>query len=62
VPRTAAAAPKPDTTKQAAARPSLKPALSDTPPAATPAKDGMVAGAQPIVSPNSFDNRFSGFK
>jgi murein L,D-transpeptidase YafK len=65
VPKTAAAAtPKPDTTKQAAARLPLKPALADTapPPAAVPAKDSLVAGSQPIVSPNSFDSRFSGFK
>src|SRR5450631_534770 len=67
VPKTAAAAtPKPDTTKQAAARPPLKPALAESPPppapAAAPAKDGMVAGAQPIVSPNSFDSRFQSFR
>jgi hypothetical protein len=68
VPKTAAAAtPKPDTTKQAAARPPQKPALADpqpaaAPPAAAPAKDGMVAGAQPIVSPNSFDSRFQSFR
>jgi hypothetical protein len=63
VPKTAAAAtPKPDTTKQAAARPAPKPALADPPPAAAPAKDGMVAGAQPIVSPNSFDSRFQSFR
>ena len=67
VPKTAAATPKPDTpkpdtTKQAAARPPLKPALADPPPAAAPAKDGMVAGAQPIVSPNSFDSRFQSFR
>ena len=68
VPKTAAAAtPKPDITKQAAARPPQKPALADpppaaAPPAAAPAKDGMVAGAQPIVSPNSFDSRFQSFR
>jgi hypothetical protein len=68
-PKTAAATPKPDTTKpdtakQAAARPPQKPALADPPPApaAAPAKDGMVAGAQPIVSPNSFDSRFQSFR
>jgi hypothetical protein len=67
VPKTAAAAtPKPDTTKQAAARAPQKPALAESPPppppAAAPAKDGMVAGAQPIVSPNSFDSRFQSFR
>src|SRR5216684_2581285 len=65
VPKTAAAAtPKPDTTKQAAARPPLKPALADPPPppAAAPAKDSLVAGSQPIVSPNSFDSRFQSFR
>jgi murein L,D-transpeptidase YafK len=65
----AAAPPKPDTnatpkpdTKQAAVRPPLKPSLSDTPAAAAPAKDSLVAGSQPIVSSNSFDSRFSAFK
>jgi murein L,D-transpeptidase YafK len=55
-----AAAPKSDTTKQASARPPLKPSLagnSDA-PAAT-AKDDAVAGSQPIVQANSFENRFS---
>jgi hypothetical protein len=64
--------PKPSTpaaseTKQvAAARPPLKPSPSDTPAppaAAAPApRDGQVAGSQPILPPNSFDNRFSAFK
>jgi len=64
--------PKPSTpaaseTKQiAAARPPLKPSPSDTsaaPAAAAPApKDAQVAGSQPILPPNSFDNRFSAFK
>jgi murein L,D-transpeptidase YafK len=49
--------------KQAAARPPLKPSVSDTPAAAAPAaKDGMVAGSQPIVSANSFESRFSAMK
>jgi murein L,D-transpeptidase YafK len=73
-PETAApkADPKPSTpaaseTKQiAAARPPLKPSPSDTPAApaaAGPApRDGQVAGSQPILPPNSFDNRFSAFK
>ena len=62
---------KPETSKpdvrQAAARPPLKPSVSDaqapTVAAATPAaKDGAVAGSAPIVQSNSFDNRFSAFK
>jgi murein L,D-transpeptidase YafK len=62
-PKTAAAPKAPDT-KQAAA-PALKPALSDAPAAAltsaapSAASAGLVAGAQPIVSSNSFDSRFS---
>jgi murein L,D-transpeptidase YafK len=58
-----AAAPKSDTTKQASARPPLKPSLSgnaDTPAAA--AKDSTVTGSQPIVQANSFENRFSASK
>jgi murein L,D-transpeptidase YafK len=46
-------------TKQAAARPPLKPSLSansDAP--ATPASD-TIAGSQPIAQANSFENRFS---
>ena len=50
-----ATAPKSDT-KQASARPPLKPSLSDAPAAA--ANDG-VAGSQPIVQANSFESRFS---
>jgi hypothetical protein len=59
-----AAAPKASDTKQAAARPPLKPANADSEAAAAPppAKDGLVAGAQPIVQANSFESRFSGFK
>ena len=59
---------KPVETKQAAARPTLKPSVSDAPaadpaPAApAPAKDNLVAGAQPIMQPNSFDSRFSAAK
>jgi hypothetical protein len=49
-------------TKQASARPALKPSLTDTAAAPAPASSGMVAGAQPIVQPNSFDNRFSAAK
>ncbi|HEV3498975.1 MAG TPA: L,D-transpeptidase family protein [Bradyrhizobium sp.] len=58
-----AAAPKTADTKQAAARPPLKPSVTDSPAAAAPpAKDGLVAGAQPIVSANSFESRFSAAK
>ena len=69
VPKTASApkaTDKPETkseTKQVAARAPLKPALSDA--AATPApaaKDGWVAGAQPIVQASSFESRFSAVK
>jgi hypothetical protein len=58
-----ATAPKPDT-KQAAARPALKPSISDAPApaAAPPAKDGLVAGSAPIVSANSFESRFGAIK
>jgi murein L,D-transpeptidase YafK len=59
---TAAAAPKTDT-KQAAARPPLKPTVADTAAAPAPAAgNSLVAGAQPIVSSNSFDSRFSAAK
>jgi hypothetical protein len=68
IPKTAAA-PKTDIktdTKQAAARPPLKPTVIDTAaapaPAAPAAGNSMVAGAQPIVSANSFDSRFSAAK
>ena len=53
------AAPKHDS-KQAAARPPLKPSLSDTPVAS--AKDNQVAGSAPIVPTNSFDSRFGAMK
>jgi murein L,D-transpeptidase YafK len=65
IPKTAAATPKADT-KQAAARPPLKPTVTDTAaasaPAAPAAGNSLVAGAQPIVSSNSFDSRFSAAK
>jgi murein L,D-transpeptidase YafK len=58
-----ASASKPSDTKQAAARPALKPSVSDAPAAAAPApKDSQVAGSQPIVPANSFDSRFSAVK
>jgi hypothetical protein len=68
VPKTAAAAvPKVLDTKQAsAARPPLKPSVSDTPPTApaatAAASPGLVAGSQPIVQANSFESRFSAVK
>jgi murein L,D-transpeptidase YafK len=62
-------------TRQAAAKPALKPAVSGThqtaaaapavaAPASSPAapQSSLVAGAQPIVSANSFDSRFSAGK
>jgi murein L,D-transpeptidase YafK len=52
-------------TKQASAQPPAKPAASDAAAAsAAPAapKDNMVTGAQPIVSANSFESRFSAAK
>ncbi len=58
---TATAAAKPAETKQAANRPPFKPAAPGADPAPAP-KDALVAGAQPIVQTNSFDNRFSATK
>jgi murein L,D-transpeptidase YafK len=56
---------KPET-KQAAARPPLKRPATETPAAtanAEPAaQSALVAGAQPIVQSNSFDNRFTAAK
>jgi hypothetical protein len=53
----------------ATSRPALKPSVSDAPATAAadptpaaPAKDNLVAGAQPIVQSNSFDSRFSAMK
>jgi murein L,D-transpeptidase YafK len=65
--------PKPAKTesKQAAAKPARKPAVTDAaantaaPPAGAPpaaAPSSLIAGAQPIVSTNSFENRFSAAK
>src|SRR5262249_41190000 len=61
---------KPVETKQAAIRPPLKPSVAAEGPAQAPAaaeaatapKDNLVAGAQPIVSANSFESRFSAMK
>jgi murein L,D-transpeptidase YafK len=58
VPKTAA--PKPADTRVAAVRPPFKPTVSEPGPA--PAKDALVAGAQPIMSSNSFESRFSAVK
>ncbi|MBR0757507.1 murein L,D-transpeptidase [Bradyrhizobium jicamae] len=56
-------APKPAETKHAAAKPPLKPSVTDTAAAAPAAtKDTQVAGSAPIVQSNSFDNRFSAMK
>jgi murein L,D-transpeptidase YafK len=51
-------APKPDT-KQAASRPPLKPSLSGTSDRPASATNDAVAGSQPVVSANSFENRFA---
>jgi murein L,D-transpeptidase YafK len=50
--------------KQAAARPPLKPSLSESQAATAPppAKDSLVVGSQPIVQANSFESRFSAAK
>jgi murein L,D-transpeptidase YafK len=66
--KTAEAKPKakPAETKQAANPPALKPSISGSQsasnPSASSSNDAIVAGAQPIVSSNSFDNRFSATK
>src|SRR3984885_8179070 len=69
-PKVADAKPKPakTDTKQASAKPALKPAVTDTaadtpaPAAAPAASNSLVAGAQPVVSANSFESRFSAGK
>jgi murein L,D-transpeptidase YafK len=53
-----ATAPKSDT-KQAAARPPLKPSLSGNPDTPAAVANDTVVGSQPIVQANSFENRFS---
>jgi murein L,D-transpeptidase YafK len=58
---------KPGEPKQAPVRPALKPGVSDgnataaLPTNQPPAKDSLLAGAQPVVSP-SFESRFSAMK
>jgi len=64
-PRPEASIPKPakSETRQAAARPPLKPTVTDSPAAAAPpAKNDVVAGSAPIVQANSFESRFSAVK
>jgi murein L,D-transpeptidase YafK len=52
--------PRKPETRQAAAKPPLKPSISDTPsPPAAAAAGALVGGAQPIVPANSFESRFS---
>ncbi|MGE5158748.1 MAG: L,D-transpeptidase family protein [Gemmatimonas sp.] len=51
--------------RQATNRPVLKPSVAENQPAsdtAAASKDGLISGAQPIVSANSFDSRFSAMK
>jgi murein L,D-transpeptidase YafK len=59
-----AGAAKPADSKQAAAKPPLKPSVTDTAAAPAPANaaNAQVAGSQPIVQTNSFDSRFSAAK
>ena len=58
IPKTSAPAPK-----AVAAKPQLKPSVSDTPAQApAPAAPSQVAGSAPIVSSNSFDSRFGAVK
>lgn len=62
--RTEGSVQKPAAPKVAAAKPALKPSVSDTPAqaAAAPAPPAQVAGSAPIVSTNSFDSRFGAVK
>ena len=56
---------KPADTRLAVAKPALKPSVTDsssTAAAVPAAQSSVVAGAQPIVPANSFDNRFSAVK
>jgi len=53
------AAPKAADSKVAAAKPPLKPSVSDAAAAAPAATPGAIAGSQPVVSANSFESRFS---
>jgi len=52
-------------TKQAPAHPALKPTATEAvaaAPAPAPSQDNLVAGAQPVLSANSFESRFSAAK
>jgi murein L,D-transpeptidase YafK len=62
IPKTKPSDAKPSDTKQAAARPSLKPSITDNAtaaPAPATTDAAQVAGSQPIVPANSFESRFS---
>ncbi|MBR1213526.1 L,D-transpeptidase family protein [Bradyrhizobium sp. JYMT SZCCT0180] len=59
VPKTSAPKAEP---KQAAARPPLKPSVTDTAAPAAAAAPAQVAGSAPIVSANSFESRFGAVK
>jgi hypothetical protein len=61
-PRPEAAIPKTSAPKVAAAKPALKPSVSDTPAQAAAPAPSQVAGSAPIVSSNSFDSRFGAVK
>ena len=64
-PRPEAATPKAKSETKQAARPPLKPTVTDSPAtaqAAPPAKDNLVAGSAPIVQASSFESRFSAMK
>ena len=57
---------KPIETKHAANPPALKPSVTDSKTSSdsspAPSKDATISGAQPVVSANSFDSRFSAMK
>jgi murein L,D-transpeptidase YafK len=57
-----AAEPKPVDTKQAAAKPALKPSVTDTTSSAAASAPAQVSGSAPIVSSNSFESRFGAIK
>jgi hypothetical protein len=58
----AAAAPKAADTRQATAKPALKPSLSDAPAPTAAAAPAQVAGSAPIVPSSSFESRFGAMK
>ncbi len=64
-PRPAASVPKHAAPKHVAARPQLKPSVSDPPAQAAapaPAANSQVAGSAPVVSSNSFASRFGAIR